>query len=203
MILSFPPGEFDALIFDCDGTLIDSMPLHLDAWRAALELHGFPPGQFTHKMHHDFAGMPGPSIVRLLNEQFGSDLPPSEVEAAKLRWYLAHHDSISPVAAIVEIARTNLGRKPMAVASGSDAEIVRQGLAAVGILDWFQTIITPSDVARGKPAPDMFLLAAQRLGVRPEKCLVFEDGLLGIEAAKAAGMASVFVPTVDLTLDGS
>ena len=84
----------------------------------------------------------------------------------------------------------------MAVASGSDAEIVVQGLEAIGILELFQTIITPVDVARGKPAPDMFLLAANRLGVPPERCLVFEDGLLGIQAAQAAGMASVFVPTV-------
>ena len=83
----------------------------------------------------------------------------------------------------------------MAVASGSDAEIVRQGLNAVGILEWFPTIITPADVAEGKPAPDMFLLAAKRLGVEPRRCLVFEDGQLGIQAADAAGMAHVFVPT--------
>jgi HAD superfamily hydrolase (TIGR01509 family) len=85
----------------------------------------------------------------------------------------------------------------MAVASGSDAEIVRQGLEAIGILDLFQTIITPADVVHGKPAPDMFLLAAQRLGVAPSRCLVFEDGLLGVLAAGAAGMAHVFVPTGD------
>ena len=195
MILTIPPGEFDAFIFDCDGTLIDSMPLHLDAWRAALDLHGFPAEQFTHKMHHEFAGMPGPAIVRVLNQQFGVTLPPAGVEAAKLEWYLAHHDAIKPVSAVVEIARSHLGRKPMAVASGSDAEIVRQGLAAVGILDWFQTVITPVDVAKGKPAPDMFLLAAERLKVKPERCLVFEDGLLGIAAAEAAGMPYVLVPT--------
>ncbi len=195
MTLSLPPGDFEAFIFDCDGTLIDSMPLHLEAWRAALAAHGFPPQDFTEKMHHDFAGMPGPAIVRVLNETYGTALSPEEVEAAKMKWYLAHHDEIQPVAAVVEIARAHLGRKPMAVASGSDAAIVRQGLEAIGILAWFQTIITPVDVARGKPAPDMFLLAAQRLGVPAEKCLVFEDGALGIQAATAAGMASVFVPT--------
>jgi len=195
MTLTIPPGEFDAFIFDCDGTLIDSMPLHLDAWRAALDLHGFPPEQFTNKMHHEFAGMPGPAIVRVLNQQFGVTLPPAGVEAAKLKWYLAHHDAIKPVSAVVDIARSHLGRKPMAVASGSHAEIVRQGLEAVGILDWFQTVITPVDVAKGKPSPDMFLLAAERLRVKPERCLVFEDGLLGIAAAEAAGMPYVLVPT--------
>lgn len=196
MILSIPPGDFDAYIFDCDGTLIDSMPLHLHAWRAALEQHGFPPEQFTEKMHYDYAGMPGPAIVRLLNEGFGTTLMPEAVEASKLAWYLAHHHQIKPVQTVVDIALAHAGRKPMAVASGSDAEIVIQGLEAIGILELFQTIITPVDVARGKPAPDMFLLAANRLGVPPERCLVFEDGLLGIQAAEAAGMASVFVPTV-------
>lgn len=195
MILTLPPGDFDAYIFDCDGTLIDSMPLHLTAWRAALAEHGFPPEQFTDEMHYDFAGMPGPAIVRVLNDRFQTNLPPASVEAAKLKWYLAHHDEIKAVPAVVEIARNQWGKKPMAVASGSDAEIVRQGLAAVGILDWFPVIITPADVAHGKPAPDMFLLAAARLGVAPARCLVFEDGLLGIQAAVAAGMAHVFVPT--------
>ena len=197
MTLTIPPGEFDAFIFDCDGTLIDSMPLHLNAWRAALDQHGFPPDQFTEKMHHDFAGMPGPAIVTVLNGQFGVSLHPAAVEAAKLQWYLAHHDGVQPVAAVVDIARAHFGQKLMAVASGSDVEIVRQGLQAVGILDWFPIIITPVDVARGKPAPDMFLLAASRLGVKPERCLVFEDGILGIQAAEAAGMAHVFVPSVE------
>ena len=196
MTLTIPPGDFDAYIFDCDGTLIDSMPLHLHAWRAALELHGFPPEQFTEKMHYDFAGMPGPAIVRQLNDGFGTTLAPEAVEASKLKWYLAHHHTIKPVQSVVDIALAQAGRKPMAVASGSDAEIVVQGLEAIGILGLFQTIITPVDVARGKPAPDMFLLAADRMGVPPGRCLVFEDGLLGIQAAEAAGMASVFVPTL-------
>ena len=83
----------------------------------------------------------------------------------------------------------------MAVASGSDADIVHDSLRAIGIHDWFDAVITPVDVARGKPAPDMFLLAAKRMNAAPADCLVFEDGKLGIEAAKAAGMEYVFVPT--------
>lgn len=195
MTLDFPPGEFDAYIFDCDGTLIDSMPLHLDAWRAALEKHGFTPADFTYQMHHAFAGMPGPAIVRDLNEKFGMDMPPLAVEADKLAWYLDNHHNIKGIEPVVEFAKSQKNLKPMAVASGSDAEIVKSGLEALGILDLFQTIITPVDVPHGKPAPDMFLLAASRLGVAPGRCLVFEDGLLGVEAAKAAGMAYVFIPT--------
>ncbi|RYD29649.1 MAG: HAD family phosphatase [Verrucomicrobiaceae bacterium] len=195
MTLNFPPGEFDAYIFDCDGTLIDSMPLHLDAWRAALAKHGFPTESFTYKMHHAFAGMPGPAIVRALNEQFGMDMPPLAVEADKLAWYLNHHHNIKGIEPVVEFAKSQKNLKPMAVASGSDAEIVKSGLEALGILDLFQTVITPVDVPHGKPAPDMFLLAASRLGVSPGRCLVFEDGHLGVEAAKAAGMPYVFIPT--------
>lgn len=196
MTLKFPPGDFDAYIFDCDGTLIDSMPLHLLAWRKALQDHGFAPEQFTDAMHHEFAGMPGPAIVRRMNEQFGTALDPEGVEASKLKWYLEDHHTVKPVQAVVDVVLANAGKKPMAVASGSDASIVRSGLEAIGILQHFDTVITPADVAMGKPAPDMFLLAASRMGVEPAKCLVFEDGLLGVKAAEAAGMAHVFVPTV-------
>lgn len=199
--LDIPPGDFDAYIFDCDGTLIDSMPLHLEAWRAALALHGFPREKFTLEMHHRSAGMPGPAIVRMLNEEFGVNLPPEQVEADKLKWYLENHRNVQPVEPVVAFAKSQAGRKPMAVASGSDRKVVLAGLEALGILPLFQTIITPADVERGKPAPDMFLLAAKRLGVKPEKCLVFEDGHLGVRAAEAAGMQCVFVPSVPVDPD--
>ncbi len=195
MLITLPDRKFAAYIFDCDGTLVDSMPLHLHAWRAALAMHGFPPKQFTLKMHHDFAGMPGTAIVRKLNQAFGLELPPEKVEEDKVQWYLEHHVDVRGIEPVVEIARGGFGNLPMAVASGSDANIVHDSLRMIGIHDLFDTIITPVDVAKGKPAPDMFLLAAQRLGVDPADCLVFEDGLLGIEAAKAAGMPYVFIPT--------
>ncbi len=194
-MLTIPEGPFEAYIFDCDGTLVDSMPLHLEAWRAALEKHGFDPAAFTYEMHHRYAGMPGVAIVRDLNERFGSELDAAAVEADKVVWYLAHHGEVRGIEPVVAVARAGRGVLPMAVASGSDAGIVRDSLKAIGILDWFETVITPVDVERGKPAPDMFLLAAERMGVDPAKCLVFEDGQLGIEAAKAAGMAWVYVPT--------
>ena len=193
-MLDIPHAPFSACIFDCDGTLVDSMPLHLDAWRAALQMHGFPPEQFTLKMHHDFAGMPGAAIVRKLNADYGHDLSPEQVEADKVAWYMAHHTQVQPIAEVVAFARAMHGKMPLSVASGSDAWIVHESLKAVGILELFDTIITPADVAHGKPAPDMFLLAAERMGVKPAECLVFEDGQLGIQAAEAAGMMTVFIP---------
>lgn len=196
IMLLIPDAPYSACIFDCDGTLVDSMPLHLEAWRAALAMHGFPPEQFTLEMHHDFAGMPGAAIVQILNRDYGHHLPPDKVEADKVAWYMAHHTEVRGIAPVVDFARRVHDRMPLAVASGSDAWIVHESLKAVGIFELFDTIITPVDVARGKPAPDMFLLAAQRMGVRPEECLVFEDGKLGIQAAEAAGMLTVFVPMV-------
>ena len=192
-MLAIPDTPFSACIFDCDGTLVDSMPLHLEAWRAALEKHGFPPEQFTLKMHHEVAGMPGTAIVRKLNAEFGCNLPPEQVEIDKIEWYMAHHSEVQPIVPVVEYARSMHGKMPLAVASGSDAVIVHESLRAIGIFELFETIVTPADVALGKPAPDMFLLAAKRMGVPPEECLVFEDGLLGIQAAHAAGMKTVFI----------
>lgn len=189
-----PDTPFSACIFDCDGTLVDSMPLHLDAWRASLEKHGFPPEKFTLKMHHDYAGMPGAAIVEKMNAEFGCNLPPDQVELDKIEWYMAHHSKVLPIVPVVDFARAMHGKMPLAVASGSDAVIVHESLRAVGIFELFDTIVTPADVALGKPAPDMFLLAARRMGVPPAECLVFEDGLLGIQAAEAAGMKTVYLP---------
>jgi beta-phosphoglucomutase-like phosphatase (HAD superfamily) len=191
-----PPGSFAGYIFDCDGTLVDSMPIHLLAWRAALEMNGFVPEDFTLAMHHAYAGMPGVAIVKHLNERFGTAMPPGKVEADKVAWYLAHHDGMEEIKHVCDFARQHFGKLPMAVASGSDRELVHQALDGLNLTRLFQAIITPDLVGpgRGKPAPDMFLLAAKRMGVAPEQCLVFEDGHLGMEAASAAGMQAVWVP---------
>lgn len=188
-----PERSFGAYIFDCDGTLVHSMPLHLQAWRVALEKNGFPPDDFTVEMHYGFAGMPGVAIVRLLNERFGTSIDPEQTEQDKVAWYLSHRHEVTPVRVVVEFAKAQAGQIPMAVASGSDARLVADALSAIGIQDLFRTVVTPEQVQRGKPAPDMFLLCAKRLGVEPRDCLVFEDGHLGMQAAEAAGMHAVFI----------
>lgn len=188
-----PPGPFKGVIFDCDGTLVDSMPLHLDAWRVVLERHGFKPLDFTWAMHVASAGMPGVAIVNELNEKFGMSMNGAQVEADKVVWYLANHEKVSEIKPVVDYARANHGKIPMAVASGSDRKIVILSLEALGIDHLFDHVITPELVAKGKPAPDMFLLAAKLMGVEPKDCLVFEDGHLGMQAAEAAGMAAVFI----------
>lgn len=195
MILDVPEREFDGYIFDCDGTLVDSMPLHFRAWSASFVHHGAP-WEWTEDEFYANAGVPDRITVMELNQRFGADLCPDSIHEYKAEWYARHLHEIEAVAAVADLARRYHaeGRK-ISVASGSDISLVAPSLERAGLLDLFDIIITPADVERGKPAPDMFLLAAERMGVAPQECLVFEDGQAGIDAAYAAGMASVFVPS--------
>lgn len=192
--LILPPGDFDAFIFDCDGTLIDSMPLHWHAWRVALEEQNAP-FEFTEEMHHAFAGQSIPETVAICNARFGCSIEPQRIEAARTEYFFSHLDELRVVDPVVDFARSQAGKKPMAVASGSDRNIVVRELTHLGLIDLFPVVITACDVARSKPAPDLFLRAAADLGVAPPSCLVFEDGHHGLRAAEAAGMPWVYVPT--------
>lgn len=195
MILELPARDFDGYIFDCDGTLVDSMPLHFRAWSASFVHHGAP-WEWTEDEFYANAGVPDRVTVMELNQRFGADLCPDSIHEYKAEWYARHLHEIEAVAAVADLARRYHaeGRK-ISVASGSDISLVAPSLERAGLLELFDIIITPADVERGKPAPDMFLLAAERMGVAPQECLVFEDGQAGIDAANAAGMVSVFVPS--------
>lgn len=192
--LTLPQGEFQGFIFDCDGTLIDSMPLHWRAWRFALEQQTAP-FDFTEQMHHGFAGQSIPETVAVCNARHHTRIDPDRVEADRTEFFFSHLDELRVVEPVVAFARSQFGQKPLAVASGSDRNIVVRELTHVGLIDLFPIIVTADDVARSKPAPDLFLLSAQLLGVAPESCLVFEDGKNGLLAAEAAGMQWVYVPT--------
>ncbi len=200
MDLRIPEGDFAGHIFDCDGTVVDSMPLHYRAWVAALTEHGAP-FEFTEAYFYASAGIAEADVTRHLNGLHGCDLDPQGVVRSKQVWFQDHFHELRAIPAVEAIIRqvAALG-KPMAVASGSELCIVEPSLAAVGLRDFFPVIITPEFVQRGKPAPDMFLLAAERMGVAPSECLVYEDGRSGIEAAAAAGMACVYVPSAEARL---
>ena len=193
MILDLPERDFDGYIFDCDGTLVDSMPLHFKAWSASFVHHGAP-WEWTEDEFYANAGVPDRITVMELNERFDADLCPDSIHEFKAEWYARHLHEIEAVAAVADLARRyHAEGRRISVASGSDISLVVPSLERVGLLELFDIIITPADVKHGKPAPDMFLLAADRMAVAPESCLVFEDGQAGIDAANAAGMASVFV----------
>lgn len=189
--LTLPPGEFDAYIFDCDGTLADTMPTHYKAWRTALGEHA---QDFPEAMFYELGGVPTARIVEILNERHGHTLPVDATVAHKESLFLAMSHEIAAIEPVVDLARHYHGHKPLGVASGGHRRIVMNTLRALGIAELFQAIVCSEDYQRGKPSPDPFLEAALRLNVAPERCLVFEDTATGIAAATAAGMQSVLVP---------
>jgi beta-phosphoglucomutase-like phosphatase (HAD superfamily) len=190
--LELPAGEFKALLFDCDGTIADSMPLHYVAWKRALGEHGC---EFPEDIFYAWGGMPAAEIIATLGAQQGIGMPIADVEHRKEALYYEMLPDLRAVPEVLaEIERNcglSAGRLPMAVVSGSTRDSVTRSLEALGLLDRFATLVCAGDYARSKPAPDPFLVAAQQLGVEPELCLVFEDTEMGIQAATAAGMASV------------
>lgn len=192
-MLEIPDYPFRAYIFDCDGTLVDSMPLHYQAWIASLQQHDAP-FDFTEELFYAKAGVREQDVVMELNTLYGSQVDPDSVAHVKAEMFLKIIPQVQAIRPVADFARSLEGRYPMAVASGSEEPIVRGCLEANDLIHLFPVIVTPAYVKKGKPAPDMFLLAAERMGVSPEDCLVMEDGLAGIEAAKAAGMQWAFVP---------
>lgn len=192
-MLEIPDYPFRGYIFDCDGTLVDSMPKHYESWLASLKLHNAP-FDFTEDFFYSRAGVREQDVVMELNAQYGSTVDPDAVAEAKVEMFLKIIPQMEAIKPVADFARSLEGKFPMAVASGSEEIIVRGCLAASGLLHLFPVIITPAYVKRGKPAPDMFLLAAEKMGIDPKECLVLEDGQAGIVAAEAAGMQWAFVP---------
>ncbi|HEY2342538.1 MAG TPA: HAD family phosphatase [Chthoniobacteraceae bacterium] len=190
--IELPPGDFSAFIFDCDGTLADTMPTHYQAWTTALGRYS---EKFPEALFYEMGGAPTARIVELLNERHGLALDVEETVQRKEAIFLELSPHVAAIEPVVALAREfSRQQKPMAVASGGHRRIVMNTLRAIGIADLFRVIVTSEDYQRGKPAPDPFLEAALRLSVDPGECLVFEDTATGVAAAKAAGMCWVLVP---------
>jgi beta-phosphoglucomutase family hydrolase len=191
MKLSTPAGIFHAYLFDCDGTIADSMPLHYVAWKTAL---GEWNCDFDEKLFYEWGGMPIVEIVATLNKQRGLNMPVETVAHRKERLYFEMLPRLQPIPEVVAHVEEMRGKLPMAVVSGSALDSVTASLTTLRLLDRFDALVCAGDYRNSKPHPEPFLLAASRLGVQPETCLVFEDTEMGIQAATAAGMASVKVP---------
>ena len=185
-----PPEPFGALIFDCDGTLADTMPGHFTAWVAALRAGG---GDISEKQFYSLAGVTSAAIIDILNREHGYTLNVAETVEAKEKRYVETQHEVEEIKAVADIARAYRGKVPMAVASGGLRSVVHATLDTIGLRPLFDAIVTAEDVVYGKPAPDIFLEAAARLGVAPIDCIVYEDGDPGIVAARAAGMRVIDV----------
>ncbi len=190
--LELPDHPFKAYIFDCDGTIADTMPAHFKAWTRAMNELG---GTFPEDLFYSWGGKPTTVIVRQLNEIYGTNLDMEQTPIIKERYFAELIPEVLPIDSVVALVKQFHGTAPMAVASGGHREIVIKTLDALDLTHYFDTIVGMEDVEHGKPAPDPFLEAARRLGVEPSACLVFEDSPTGVEAAKAAGMQYVLVPS--------
>ncbi len=198
MKLDLPDRDFGGYIFDCDGTLVHSMPLHFRAWTASF-VHNEAPWDWSEDEFYSNAGVPDRVTVAELNERYGASIDADLVHEFKAEWYGKHLHQLGPVQAVSDFAKDlHQQGKSISVASGSDISLVAPSLEQIDLHEIFEIIITPADVQHGKPAPDMFLLAAEKMGVAPQDCLVFEDGQAGIDAANAAGMTSIFVDSRSL-----
>jgi beta-phosphoglucomutase family hydrolase len=182
-----------AIIFDCDGTLVDSMPPHYEAWAATL-------AKFNLALDEDrfyaLGGWPTEKVAELLIGEARLTLDPRQITREKEAAFEQFMHLVEPIAPVIAVARQHHGRIPLAVATGGLRRICERLLKQAGIFELFDAIVTCEDVARHKPAPDVFLEAARRIGVDPTRCLVFEDTNPGIEAAERAGMSWIDVRTL-------
>lgn len=198
LMITFNPPEksYAGYIFDCDGTLANSMPLHLEAWN-----QGLAAANTSLRIDgHNFMSVAGMALLQTIehwNKTHSLQIDAEKVIEAKTRFFEQHRGEILPITPVTEYAyRCKAEGAAIGVASGGIREDVLDTLQTIGLGDFFPVVVTAEDVKRAKPAPDLFLLAAKRMGVAPFECLVIEDSPLGIEGAELAGMDSVLVPHV-------
>lgn len=189
----FPKSGFDAVVFDCDGTLVDSMPAHFEAWCDALAMHGAG-GVFKEDVFFAMGGRPTVDIVEELNDEYDLHLNPEAVALAKREAFLKRLHTVELIDEVAHFAEMLRGKVPMAIASGGTRLVVEKILRHVGISDWFEEVVTVDEIPQGKPAPDMFLEAARLMGVEPSRCLALDDAPAGIIAAQRAGMQVITIP---------
>lgn len=191
MIHDITPGT-KALIFDLDGTLADTMPYHFQAWQKACRRFGI---EMDTAFLQSYTGAPGWKIAEAVIEQNGMSgkVSVNEIMQVKLDEFFTIQHLVTAIEPVAALARKYNGILPMAVGTGGHREAVEKTLEITGLSKYFDIIVTANDVERHKPDPETFLRCAELMGVEPRYCEVFEDGDLGIEAAKRAGMIATDV----------
>ncbi len=183
-------SHIQGLIFDFDGTLADTMPLHYQAWQTTVQDHN---AEFPEDLFYAWAGVPSDKVVMRLNEAGGYQLNPLQIMEEKEARFIKIIHQVQPIEPVVAIAKQYKNKLPMAVATGGIPEVVIPMMRTLGFENFFDALVTAADVENGKPAPDTFLEAARRINIVPEACHVFEDADLGLEGAQRAGMTTTDV----------
>ncbi len=183
-------NNIKALIFDCDGTLADTMPQHWKAWQTVTKRYDL---NFPEERFYSLGGVPSRDILKMLSIEQGRQYDPIAVSKEKEAAYLPLMPQVTRIEEVVSVALENHGKIPMAVASGGTRSAINEVLRHLTIHHLFDAIVTSEDVPRQKPAPDIFLEAARRLGVEPQYCRAYEDTDLGLQAIRSAGMEAVDV----------
>ncbi len=184
---------YQAIIFDCDGTLIDSMPTHYKAWQMITSKYGL---QFPENRFYQMGGISTKKILKTLAEEASLDLDIEAVVQEKEIFFRNFLSSLKPIHEVVDVAKAYHGKIPLGVATGSQRSVAEAQLKQIGILGLFDALACAEDVTHHKPAPDVFLEAARRLNVVPEKCLAYDDTDIGLTSARSAGMVAVDVRLV-------
>lgn len=189
-----PQSHIKGLIFDLDGTLADTMPMHIESWMKAGEQHGV---LITEKMIHDYAGVPTVQVIEIFNKEFEWNLDPYDFREAKNTIYLDLKAArgIEAITEVVQIADRYRSVYPLSVGTGSTRENAESALKALNISQWFMGLVSADDVTMHKPHPQTYLRCAEIMEVPPHTCHVFEDSPVGIQAALDAGMTATNIQT--------
>jgi HAD superfamily hydrolase (TIGR01509 family) len=202
MKLDIPEGDFAGYIFDLDGTLVDTMPLHFRAWEGAMRQAGLS-GSLDEDLFYSLGGVPTRRVAELMAAHYGLKIDPDAVFHHKESLFQELQGDARLIRPVADFARHVARSHPVSIASGGPREIVRRSLELTGLAPLFPVVVTAEDVVHGKPDPAMFLLAARLMRVDPARCLVFEDAEPGMRAADAAGMKWVKVPSRAAVTPGS
>lgn len=187
-------GDYRAFLYDCDGTLANNMEDHKETYVRVAAERGV---KIDPQIVDELAGFPTAEVVKEINKRYNCQLDPAEFDKAKSELFRNEYvPKTKPMGFVVEHLKASAGTHKIAVVSGSGKQTIQKTLELLGIDSLVQVMVADGDYEKGKPHPDPFLMGAKKLGVEPEKCIVFEDGDPGVQAAKAAGMKSIRVDQI-------